>query len=66
MNEHHQILINKLLLIIGAATTGSVLPYAESPLRIPPIVMDVFQCIAWGSAGIIAIITVIKYLKNKK
>lgn len=58
----------KAVASIIAALTGSAAPYLENsiPLRIPPIAMDIFQCIAWGSAGVIAIITFLKYLKDKK
>lgn len=59
---------HKALLSAGAAAIGTVAPFINEvvELRVPSIFMDIFQCVAWLSAGVIAIITFLKYIKNSK
>ena len=60
--------INKAILSIGAAITGTIAPFIESvtPLRMPQIVMDLFQMSAWFGAFLIGLVAVIKYFRKKK
>jgi len=60
--------INKAMLSMGAAITGTIAPYIgqASELRIPPIMMDIFQLMSWSAGVVIAIITLLKWLKNRK
>lgn len=52
-------------------TVLSVLIAEVSPLankvyemHVPPVVMEVFQCVAWGSAGVMAFVWVIRLIKG--
>lgn len=54
---------NKILATVVAASTAEVTPLVNSvySLHIPPIMMELFQCGAWGAAVIIAIIGAANY-----
>lgn len=55
--------LGSIISVVIAETAPSVNKVME--LHVPPIVMESFQCLAWLSAFIIAVIAVFKYIKNK-
>lgn len=59
-------LINGTIGTIGLAVTGSIAPHIQNNAEIPHIVMQCVQLLAWAGAIVVAIVTVIKYFKEKK
>lgn len=56
--------IESLLAVIVAETAPHINRVME--LHVPPVIMEIFQCIAWGSAGVLAVIAVIRHYKRSK
>ena len=57
---------NYTVATIFSAFVAEAAPSIEkvSQMNIPPVVMEAFQCLAWASAGVIAFVGVMKYIKN--
>lgn len=54
--------IGSISAIVLAEATPLINRVAQ--LHIPPIVMEIFQLIAWASAAVIAFVGVMRYIKN--
>lgn len=50
-----------------AVLVAEITPEANKvmELHVPPIVMEIFQCIAWASAGVLATLAIIKHYKRR-
>lgn len=59
-------LINGAICAIGLAITGSIAPHIQNNSEIPHIVMQLVQLLAWIGAIVVAIITIVKFLKENK
>lgn len=56
--------IGSLIAVLTAELAPTVNRVAQ--LHVPPIIMESFQCIAWFSAFVIAIVAVFRYRKENK
>ncbi len=62
-----QHLLEKTILSIGLAVTGTVAPLvAINETRIPLLLMDCFQILSYSGAIVVALITIYKFTKEKR
>jgi len=59
---------NNLIASIGTALAGTLAPLIaeSSEIRIPLLLMDIFQLLSWSAAIVIGAVTLLKWLKNRK
>lgn len=56
--------LGSIISVIIAESAPSINKVME--LHVPPVIMESFQCLAWLSAFIIAVIAVFRYKKERK
>lgn len=60
--------VQNTVLSIGMAVVGTFSPIVNevANLRVPPLLMDIFQLLSYSAGVVIAIVTVLKWLKHRK